>query len=297
MYSQSAYVMTDFVLPYGATSGLRLVFDGTNGRILGYDANDNLVAAFAIVAGADQDGQAFPAGISSVPPGPFLGTGACVVTLDPGTGQLVFSPGPGQSALLDNGAMYAGNPNGSDNTGAYLFLTGPSSSPAGAPQLWMRAPSKDGVTEGWYFELGPSDYTTDRAKADAAVFATPGVHYGKTSDGGVPAFPVLRKWKTLSLNAPWVAYSQTPQVRRGPDGMVSVRGWASGGTPNVGSQVATLPADCRPGQRLIFWVAQPDSATVSNRCIVEPTGAITIDGGTGTSVALNLPPFYAADVQ
>lgn len=293
MFSQGAYFLTDFVLPAGATSGQRIEFSGTTGVIRCYDQNDKLIATFAASAGTDLAGTPYPVGLTTFPPAPGVGSGAAAIQLDPVTGQIRFFAGPGQVPFTQDGTLYAGNPNGHDNVGGYLAIATPSGG-GGQMQLWMRGPSKDGTSEGYYFFLEPLT-EGDAAKWDAMALQTAGVHYGSTLVAG--GMVARRQWQTLPLVAPWTAYTQTPQVRRSPQGLITVQGWAHGGTANVSSQVATLPADCRPGQRILAWVSQPDSTTVSNRAIIEPSGAITIDGGTGGSVSLNLPPFYAADVK
>lgn len=57
--------LTSLTLPTGATSGARIVLDGTTDTELVYDASGNLIASIAATSGTDGFGNSYPAGISS----------------------------------------------------------------------------------------------------------------------------------------------------------------------------------------------------------------------------------------
>lgn len=58
--------LRSLTLPTGATSGARVVIDGTGDAILLYDASNRLVASIAATAGTDAAGNAYPAGFASL---------------------------------------------------------------------------------------------------------------------------------------------------------------------------------------------------------------------------------------
>lgn len=133
--SWSNTFQTIIVLPTGATSGARVIIDGTNDRILVYDQNGALVESVAASAGADDAGNAYVQGFGSYAPDAARaytqltnGGVAFGVLTDP-------SVTPGAAFFSDNGGgvyeLFLGSPHGAGTAMSVLSLLSESAPGAG----------------------------------------------------------------------------------------------------------------------------------------------------------------------
>lgn len=95
-------------------------------------------------------------------------------------------------------------------------------------------------------------------------------------------------WQTPALANSWTSVAgQTIQYRR-VDGIVYLRGRATGGTTGT---IFTLPADCRPTQSFVVAVGDGTATTITvTRIVVNDNGTVTGVSGTLPNL-VNVPPF------
>lgn len=122
--------LQSLTLPWDAITGARIVLDGVNGRILIYDAADNLVISLSPLAGTDSDGNTVHVGIADI--GSLytvvINNGEIIVTLNsnPTVGltinplQFQFSPAAFVSNFLENDTNGIGFRTNATTLGVYL---------------------------------------------------------------------------------------------------------------------------------------------------------------------------------
>ncbi len=103
-------------------------------------------------------------------------------------------------------------------------------------------------------------------------------------------------WNNLILTSPWVNYGgafSTAQYRKASDNIVTLKGLIRAG----GTQIARLPANCRPSETVI--IASPSvnasgTTPIQGRIDIDKDGYMTIQAGTNAFISLDNINFIAA---
>lgn len=291
MQSRNAYILGSFVIPEGATSGARIEFDAEIGLIFVYNEDDDLIFWVAPEDGVDAGGTEYFAGAGMHPYSNTLQGGTRTsVTLEANNGRIRFTrnpnhPGPPAQFVWD-GEIRGYNPNGDATEGAYLSLTAPSSFPNGNfMAMDLRSVSADGVTETHLLDIGPEEFSSNAARANATQVVMAGFLYRKTYVAG-PGY-VQEGWNNLTLNNGWVADVETPQYKLMADGTVLLRGNMMNGVTANGTQIATLPAGYRPTAQTRLITAEKQTGLSWRHIGISSAGVVTVFNATTAHICLD----------
>lgn len=122
----------------------------------------------------------------------------------------------------------------------------------------------------------------------SSLFTPSQYNHGSTDDTG---------WVDLTLLSGWVDYDVAyfgVAAYRKRGGLVFVRGVIKSGTVTNNTQVATLPAGCRPGKNTIMSLADAGATNGFVRWDVLADGRIIGNHGLDAGhTVLTMPPFIA----
>lgn len=292
MQSRNAYILGSFVIPEGATSGIRIVFDAENGVILVYDEFDSLIGWIAPNDGTDAAGTEYYAGVGMHPQeSTLMGASRTSITMEAHQGRLRFTrnpnhPGPPAEFVWD-GEIRATNPNNLAAGSARLYLTAPSSFPNGNfMQVELRSVSTDGTSQTHMLDIGPEDFSSTAARANATQILSAGFHWRKTYDDGTDEY-FREDWTALGFAAGWgntgAPYNDA-EYKLCPDGTVHLRGMIDGPAVADGTLICGLPAAYSSPAVAVFPVATAAPA-VHGGITIDSTGSVNVYGGI-TSVSL-----------
>lgn len=291
MRSLVSAILRVLVLPYGATEGRRLVFDSVNGAILIYDLNDDLIASAATSSGTDPGGRTWIAGLTS-----YSSLTGIIASLS-SHAELEFSCDDAHNPNALEGIVGASIPADAAVTErARITLRSPASSTFGGTFTYITcyADSED-KSQGPFIEYGGNSFGSTVVPV---VHVFRGLQYAQRLVANV--WQPIETWKTLPLQNGWVGSAFTgdpPSYRRGPDGRVSLQGWAENGAFAAGTVITTLPVGYRPASPVHVPVACPGSVNTYMSAVVRATGAVELYNAPMASVSLDNVSFYAADVQ
>jgi hypothetical protein len=255
----------ELVLPFGATTGARLILDGVNGRIEVYDANNDLVMYV--------DGTA---GIMVPVPG------------DPTSFVQVWRDGNDPEFRVET-------PDG------HIAIT----STANEPELFFHSEFLDDTFRIFTGSNGLSFVSNDNDTASFGLHTGHGVVFATASSSsnayevlydeqdGFFKLGQSSPWDTYDWEAPglpvgWTTMAASPLgYKIFPDGMVRLRGavTAPAGVPADATTVFTLPALYRPTQDVLVPISHYGTGT-PGRCYILPTGQVQL-----YSAPNNLPAF------
>lgn len=296
--------LQSLTLPWDAISGTRIVLDGVNGRILIYNAADELIASISPTLGTDADGNVVQLGMAvyntAYDPPAYVQLERSNVWVVSGDESHYFNAsasetGADMQVVDDEGTNItasissAGVPffradhriNGADACHLQIdvdqdeanleYLT----TPGGAVTMWQRFLKNAGIM--WLGSAVTRMMFWDKSD---------GYLKSGTFSGGVHT---TENWTAATLNAGWaVRGSETPMYRLFADGTVKIRGSATraAGTPPDGTVVFTLPAGYRPGHQSLF----PRSYWGSNTCgrlLIATNGNVEVHGAPSSEVSLD----------
>ena len=126
---------------------------------------------------------------------------------------------------------------------------------ADAPSKWLLLPAY--ACSGWSW-WNISSGPTSSYPGYSTAFLMRNVNPGGCMSLNASWYPSSYSgWTPLSLVNGWVAYNSgldyiAPRWTKGSDGLCVVNGMVSGGSVTYDTTIATLPAACRPKERLIF---------------------------------------------
>jgi hypothetical protein len=136
-----------------------------------------------------------------------------------------------------------------------------------------------------YAYLDGIEFDTETVLQTASVAAVPMDAWHTIGGGGEPIFQ--NSWTSYDGGSVFAL----PGFRKGPDGRVSLRGQAKGGTtPTAGSVVFTLPAGYRPPKALRFGGVESASlgpTTTWQQVNVTPSGDVTVYAESNTIASLD----------
>ena len=226
--------LRNLTLPFGATTGQRIVLDADQGVILVYDVNNDLVGSIA----PDDKPGVYLGGISA-----YDNLSGQVANMD-GVQVAFRAWGPTTPAYVADGRIQ------SDNSGnsvpVVLVLIPPTyhlSGHGAELDLFSAVPDAFGFADG-YATLSDSSAGTGRP----IDFIISGSVYAADPSNIVPT---RESWHALPLSNAWANVGvgfQTAQYRRMPDGNVRVRGSIGSGTANA---FGTLPAGYRRDRKSV----------------------------------------------
>lgn len=288
MQSRNAYILGSFVIPEGATSGIRIEFDAENGVILVYDENDDLIGWISPDDGTDASGTEYFAGVGMHPQENTLSGGSRTsVTLEAHNGRVRFTrnpnhPGPPAEFVTD-GEIRGYNPNGSTTVGAMLHVAAPGTVGTGYMQMTVRSQSADTTTEPYQCDISPES-TSNAAQVNATEILTAGFHFRKTMSGGSY---ITEVWNDLTMQNGWVADGETPQYKMMADGTVVLRGNMKDGTTANGTIIANVPANYRPFAANRFITAEKQTGLAYRHIRVNTNGDIDVWNCTTAHICLD----------
>lgn len=262
MQSRNAYILGSFVIPEGAATGARIEFDAENGRILIYNAANELVLSVSPLDGTDGSGNAVESGFTS------------------------YNPGSNTRANLESGTVKIQSMTMLD---FFTYL-----------QQGQLAITETGfVSDGFEMNFDADEGLNLRSYVAGARRA---VWYGQDGfwyAGAIPGSGYDREvWKNLPLQNGWVAVvGNEPQYRLDADGSVYFRGWIRNGVTADNTVFATLPAGYRPAYNHTTPSANP-FVTTFQKIDVEADGDMKVFGLGGVAwISLGIVPFKVAEVD
>lgn len=237
--------LVNLVLPWDAVSGMRIVLDGINGRILFYNAANELVLSAAPGNGTDPSGNPIKRGFTSYEPG----AGDSYATLDSGTISINSFDDLIHTQIQQGLIQFTEN----DFIGSLVQI------------------NMDG-------DLGLNFRCSEQLRR-GVWNGQDGFFYAGTGLAGDSY--EKEEWEALGIIPGWgntgAPYSNA-EYKLGPDGRVNLRGMIDGGALADGTLVAGMPAAYAPPAVSIFPVATAAPA-VHGGVAIDSTGSINIYGG------------------
>lgn len=241
--------LTSLTLPQGATSGARIVLDGTRDVILVYNSLSQLFASLAAGAGSDGLGNNFPQGFK-------VGvSGSAGVVIQPGsdgrTGIIFF---PGIVPNVSNDAHLQLNQQGV-GTAQHSFLTIASAvdtTQNDAVFINWHASPRDGTTFAklTFAYQDPASVVHDYAVMDLSGLAVTGSITAVQPGTGTSRVNVAaaETWHAVAYANGWADFAghQAVRYRKSPENRVWLDGDAAPGTWANGTVIFTLPVGYRP---------------------------------------------------
>jgi hypothetical protein len=281
------------ILPGGATSGARLVLDGTRDAILEYNAANELVGSWAASAGNDGLGNNYPQGIAiGMPDDPQV-----VIQVAPdGHSGLIFFP-TGNTDIVNSSAIQTFQENG---TGAasydQLQILGAENNTQldSVLSTWLSS-STDGTQDPQiqdYYHDPTGTYHLYRLTSFRGTTITGAVTGVQPATGGSRTAPALPEtWHTAALATGFTTSvsDQAPRYRLEgiAGGIVRLDGVVySSAAVAAGATMFTLPTGYRPTIRK-RWAGLSNASgyTTVGETLFEvlPTGAVTIGPAASAS--------------
>lgn len=287
MKSSIVALLRSLVLPYGATSGARIILDGTTGNELFYDNNGKLLIALSPNGGTDSGGTSFPVGVTV---NPTLSSRAAqsAVSIE-SDASIHFTSPPGVTAQYLDGLLYGIAQNNaqfpSSPGGIHIFTPTQLHDALGTGQteFLLDGRSQDGSAQ---CQAILDSQDTDPTTYDKFTFFVGGTIVNNKQSGA-------ETWQTLPLANGWATDAGlVPQYRRDPTGRVTFRGRATGGATANGTIVANLPARYAPPQTAYMPIASqsPTSQYLTMSC--DPDGTVKLWNCTSAFMCLDGFSFY-----
>ena len=240
------------VLPWGATTGPRIVIDAVNGEMVFYDANNDPV----IRLGPDNGEQTI-----------------AVLTAIGDAIKMYVDTGFFNRPVMEFTAMTPGGLGIVSHIMADSVGTGALDS---YTELRIQNNSLD-TNSSLYVRSGTGDGTTQRAEI---AVDQPVVVDGETWTN----LALQNAW--VVDNA--AGAGETPGYRLMPDGTVLLRGWAKNGATAITTQLATaLPAGYRPSKTTYHVCAMPNSNTNQATIFMNTAGELRIASMPAATVAFD----------
>jgi len=273
--------LRSLVLPYGATSGQRIVLDGVDGVILVFDSTNTPIASISPVEVVNGSTVTYFEGTTS-----YSDAKNVAVHLSREDGEVAFESYPNINQFTNTGYIKANNPYSAGanyNTGA-LEIASPAV--AGSQEhcvVTMYSENAAGTVDSHI------QFRTVAAGVDSAIqLEVAGKIIAQVISGGVAA---NETWHNFTLQNSWVTWGapgDTPGYRLMPDGTVQLRGWLKNGTLADGTQIATLPAGYRPHAQQAWRLPCLSTVTASMSLSVDTNGNLAVFGlGANTDFSLD----------
>lgn len=234
--------LQSLTLPWDATTGMRIVLDGVNGRILFYDAANELVLSAAPGDGTDPDGNDIERGFTT-----YNSAANTRATLDSGTIGVRSMSDPDFQTILQQGRLY---------------IT-----------------EDGGATDGMEINFD-ADEGFNLKRLNTTRTSVWNGHNGYWYAGTGFSFDI-EDWTALGIIPGWgnsgAPYTDA-EYKLGSDGRVYLRGMINGGALADGTLVAGMPAAYAPPDVSVFPVTTQAPA-VHGGVTIDSTGSINIYGG------------------
>lgn len=301
-------------LPGGATSGARIVIDGTRDAIFVYDASGALFASLAASAGADDGhGNAYLAGLTLYTGGHVIGNWASggfeIITPGTTTSKIMVQPvfssnvspqlqftngltptgGLPLEIFAQNGAVTAGQ-----DTGFVLGPAAPQSTDAHQSQTTLKLTAGAGDNGAKLTLTFNGSATADYVSLTEAGASVTGALIS-TLPGTAPAIPEI--WHTLSLNTGFQTLAGFGTPRYQLENVNGGRTLLSGTVQLVGNQaqgtvIATLPPAYSPANNTIIVLSANNLSGAGGQTEsldIDTNGNIRLGhaGSNGNYVSLN----------
>lgn len=274
--------LQSLTLPWDAISGARIVLDGVNGRILIYNAANELILSMSPTAGTDNAGNEIHAGIASYrPPGSDLLT--ILMTAD---GVFEAVSAQGVTDILRTGTIeFSGSTGGASQSSGAMTIRIPSNQPDYVSGLiGMQSPSEDGTVPPAGF-IGVEGPGSQAALCNSFILDICGFIRKNTfeASGNVRN----EEWINLPLAGAWVADVETPQYKLMADGTCVLRGNLKDGATANGTTIANLPVDYRPNTHQRFITAEKQTGLAWRHIAISTGGVVTVWNCTTAHICLD----------
>lgn len=295
-------------VPYGATSGPRIVVDGVNGVIVVYDALGNPAESISPVAIAPS--VTYPNGLDAGFAS-YNDSGALVAQLG-SSGLSVLSGTQGVEIIASllglvqqnfvTGLSFEGSPaaiqvqevggGGTGTLGWALFSAATTTGNSEQTSVQVSSPSQDGTVRAYgqlsYFSAAGSEF-------DYVKWTNTGANVTGTITGIQPGSnpAVADTWHNFPFNTNWSNSPGKPvQYIRMGDGTALIKGWpAFSGTLSSGAIIGTLPTGYRPPSQIhLEMVPIAFAAPATVQCQIDTSGNVQLF--FGASIA---SPTFALD--
>ncbi len=250
---------TVITLPSGATSGARVVIDGTADTIIVYRADNSIAVSIAAAAGTDAYGNAFPAGVYS-----FNDADGQAILVANGVLSLISTSEPNDpSTMLNQGPGLAEWYSGTNGLGTQdgVIATLLAGSPGHS--------TLDGNEPQLTLQDGKASSPVSLALSGAVVY---------TSDAGV-----RDTWQTPTLGSGWAlgpqgGSFQSLQFRRDGFDNVVLSGVIHCTSATPSSTLFTLPSGYQPIAGHRPGITSNQGGTYAARSIeISTSGVVTVD--------------------
>lgn len=247
------------VLPYGRTTGKRIVLDGVNGLIAVYDAVKKILQI-------DSDGLHVTGSVSEID-----------LTVDSGNDSLITFTDPTKPTPLSW-------------LGRALIRATPGGLGGLALDLWSGFDVTTPTSE--HSRVLISDHQLFMYHSDTSGGLAGGAQmlFSKTDiQVQMPLRCMGEVWNAVTFANGWSnlgANWDTAQYRKYPDNTVMLRGVVTGGTKTDATVMTTLPVGYRPAKDMIFPVGNGSGGTVANPNIrIFSNGQVQIFGMAAATTA------------
>lgn len=244
--------LVNLVLPWDATAGMRIVLDGINGRILFYNAADELVLSAAPGNGTDPSGNTVKRGFTSYE----SGGGDSYATLDSGTVSINSYNDLIHTILQQGLISFTEN----DYVGSLFEM------------------NMDG-------ELGVN-FRSVSVLRRGIWNGLNGFFYAGQLGAGLTF--EKEDWNALGFAAGWAntgGVYNTCQYKLGPDGIVHLRGMMQGPAVPNGTLIAGFPVASYASPKVASFPVATLAPATHGGITIDSSGSINVYGGV-TSVSL-----------